>query len=188
MGVDIHCVFQRRTPAGWEDVETHYDERRDYYLFAWLGGERNGHDATLVPPLSKNRGYPADFVTSGDDKYDGRWYKGKDMGERNRSWLHVDEILRAVPPCRLRSGVVEKAFYDQWDGITPPAAGEYAGDVADGLGGVVKRHPSDVCEKTTHVRVEWFEDGAESLKYFIDEVRRLREKFGDIRLVFGFDG
>ena len=39
----------------------------------------------------------------------------------------------------------------------------------------------------THVQVEWSENFKEELKYFFDEVRRLKEEHGDVRLVFGFD-
>ena len=39
----------------------------------------------------------------------------------------------------------------------------------------------------THVQVEWIENFKEELKYFFDEVRRLKEEHGEVRLVFGFD-
>jgi hypothetical protein len=185
MGVDIHGVFQRRTSSDWEDVETHYDEIRDYFLFAWLGGVCNGHDCTAVAPLSENRGYPEGFAITSDNKHDGRWCKAKRMGEHSHSWISADEILQATPPRVLRSGVVDRKLYDSWDGVSQPR--EFAGDVAE-IGAVVKSHPSEVSSKTTHVRVEWFVDGARTLEYFVAEVRRLKEEHGDIRFVFGFDG
>lgn len=185
MGVDLHGVFQRRTSTGWDDVETHYDERRDYLLFAWLGNQCNGRDSTVVRPLSNDRGYPSDFVVTSNGRYDGRWNKDKNMGERNHSWLSVDEILAVDAPKSLRSGVVDRKFFDSWDGVRPPESTQCAGDVG---GAVVKCHPSEVTAHTTHVRIEWFEEGARIFKYFIDEARRLKEQHGDVRFVFGFDG
>jgi len=185
MGVDIRGVFQRRTSSGWEDVETHYDERRDYLLFAWLGGVCNGHDCTAVAPLSESRGYPDGFAITADNEHDGRWYKAKWMGEHSHSWLAANEILQAEPPRVLRSGVVDWKLYESWDGVSQPR--EFAGDVAE-IGVIVKSHPSEVTGKTTHVRVEWFVDGTRALDYFVAEVRRLREEHGDVRFVFGYAG
>lgn len=58
MGTDIHCVFQKKCPEGWEDIESEYEEGRHYTLFAWLGDVRNGFGVagvkthTELAPLS----------------------------------------------------------------------------------------------------------------------------------------
>ncbi len=47
--------------------------------------------------------------------------------------------------------------------------------------------PSDITDRTSHVRVEWFSDLNDEFKYFIDEVKRLVDEHGEVRFVFGFD-
>lgn len=42
-------------------------------------------------------------------------------------------------------------------------------------------------ERVTHVQVEWVTDFKAALGYFFEEVRRLKEEHGEVRLVFGFD-
>jgi hypothetical protein len=41
MGCDIHGVFQRKEGAAWTDIESLYDQDRDYRLFSMLAGVRN---------------------------------------------------------------------------------------------------------------------------------------------------
>ena len=70
MGTDIHGVFQRHDPATktWHDVESKYEQGRHYQLFAVLAGVRNGTGfagvvtGEPVEPISRPRGYPADFT------------------------------------------------------------------------------------------------------------------------------
>ena len=42
-------------------------------------------------------------------------------------------------------------------------------------------------ETASHVRVCWVADLEQEFKYFTDEIRRLMEIHGEIRMVFGFD-
>lgn len=211
MGTDVHAVFQKKTPAGWEDIESAYQEERHYLLFAWIGNVRNGTGFAGVPthqpiqPLSDNRGYPDDFVVE-DDFHPipsnairgsrAQWYADEDkdphsdrhlrmwMGDHSHSWLAADEILSASLPRVLRTGIIEVEQFRQWNGESAPSS--WCGD-AWGTGVVVAESPSEVTDQTTHVRVEWFESASETLGYFVEEVRRLQNLHGEVRIVFGFD-
>lgn len=212
MGTDVHSVFQKKTAAGWEDVESQYSEDRHYALFAWIGNVRNGFGFAGVPthnaiqPLSDNRGFPEDFnVIDGEDHpiasnsirgSRAEWYKEEDsdpaseerlrmwMGDHSHSWLNADEILLAQPPRILRTGIIDVDQFRKWDGSSSP--GSWSGGIS-GASIVTAESPSDVTDNTTHVRIEWFDDTKESFAYFIDEVRRLKELHGEVRFVFGFD-
>jgi len=125
MGTDIHTIFQKKTPEGWEDIDSDYEQKRHYYLFSWLADVRNGYGfagvLTYDPviPLSKPRGYPPDFQVEDDYHKIARsslrgsgesyWIEEdqdpKDpdhlnlwMGDHSHSWLSGQEILEGVPP------------------------------------------------------------------------------------------
>jgi hypothetical protein len=212
MGTDIHGVFQRKTDKGWEDVTSNYGEERHSALFAWLGDVRNGFGFAGVPthdriaPLSSNRGYPKGFAVDDEDNHPiasnanrgskAKFYTEEDsdptaddhlkmwMGDHSHSWLSDKEILAAKPPRILRTGVVGVDFVHAWDGTSRPDG--WCRDVS-GPGIVMAASPSEISEATTHVRIEWFDDTAESFAYFIEEVRRLNAEYGEVRFVFGFD-
>lgn len=211
MGTDIHGIFQRKTDTGWEDVQSNYNQERHYALFAWLGNVRNGFGFAGTPthdriePLSDCRGFPEDFIVEDGEDHQiscnamrggrAKYYEQEDadpsddshlkmwMGDHSHSWLLDDEILNAKPPRILRTGIVTVEFFRGWDGESSPDS--WCGGVSGP--GVVVSSPSDVTEKTSHVQVEWFEDTSKSYAYFIDEVRRLKKEYGQVRFVFGFD-
>lgn len=213
MGTDVHSVFQKKTPAGWEDVESKYDEGRHYALFAWIGNVRNGFGFAGVPthdriePLSDRRGFPSDFEIVDEENHPiksnamrgsmAKYYAEEDtntltegrciekwMGDHSHSWLSADEILAAIPPRILRTGIIGIKEFRAWDGNSSPEM--WSGGIS-GPGIMVAGSPSEVKDDTTHVRIEWFEDTKESFAYFIDEVSRLKELHGEVRFVFGFD-
>ena len=188
MGTDIHAVWQKKTDAGWEDVTSKWDQYRHYMLFAWLGNVRNGYGFAGIPThnaihfLSSKRGFPEDFVL--DDEIQ-EFHNGAWMGDHSHSWLSSDEILKAAENLgqTLRTGVVDRETFDQWDGESEPE--DYCGGV---FGHNIKvSSPSDLDETTTHVQVEWFDSLADNFQYFLDEVKRLVAEHGELRLVFGFD-
>lgn len=205
MGTDIHGIWQKKVEGGWIDVESNWDQGRHYLLFAWLGGVRNGHGFAGCPPthspivpLAEGRGIPEDFKMEPDDIHlltdpnhrdpRRRKYCEKDnlefsMGDHSFSWISVDEVLAADPPKIWRVGIVAVEEFRNWDGSTAPVT--YCGGISGP--GIKVDDPESVDEKTTHVNVRWKEDAAESLKYFVDECRRLKELHGEVRLVFGFD-
>lgn len=105
MGTDIHSVFQKRTPDGWEDVLSAYQGERHYYLFAKLAGVRNNRDDT---PIAEPRGLPDDFkVDHGEHPispeiatdFEQRWNDDpvltRWMGDHSYSWLLGSEILNS---------------------------------------------------------------------------------------------
>jgi hypothetical protein len=109
MGCDIHGIFQARHPetGAWVDVESNYDERRDYWLFAFLADVRN--DGTFAP-ISEPRGLPEDFLMKagefgdlchpvarvellGDQYHEPQWALELDLGDHSHSWLTSTELL-----------------------------------------------------------------------------------------------
>lgn len=205
MGADIHGVWQARKDGGWVDVASTWDQDRHYLLFAWLAGVRNGFGFagvkthTPLRPIAEPRGLPADFQAPNeehacsleainprrmeymDDEQKARPYVW--MGDHSWSWLTADEILSAERPLGLtHTGVLTLAEFRKWDGVSAPEA--YCGGV--GGPGVLVSMPNRITPATTHVQVAWVskDDG---LDYFVDEVRRLKDLHGEVRLVFGFD-
>lgn len=204
MGTDIHGIFQAKKNGVWVDIPHKWEQDRHYFLFAWLAGVRNGfgfggvETHTPLFPISEPRGIPADFAMVDDahptayENFDPRrqsYYDEDDksgfwMGDHSYSWLLADEILTAKPPLAVtRSGVVTIAQYQAWDGKSRPdsCSGGIWGP------GIVTSDPKSIGPETTHVRIHWQQDSADELAYFVDEVRRLRDEHGDVRLVFGFD-
>lgn len=130
MGTDIHAVFQKRTPTGWEDVTSTWDQDRHYFLFAWLADVRNGFGFAGVrthepikPILAERRGLPGDFEVMDEDhpmnrasltSREVKWmdefpddcrtsddrYKFS-MGDHSYNWLTADEILNAERPANI---------------------------------------------------------------------------------------
>jgi len=204
MGCDIHGMFQAKKDGKWRDIPSTWDQDRHYFLFSWLAGVRNGHGFAGVPtytpitPISEPRGLPEDFELVDEDHpvvdpavlgLRAKWLEPGEtpslwMGDHSHSWLSADEILATPAPDRVwRTGVVERAFFDAWDGHTPPE------DWSGGISGrqiKVAESPTDVMPDSTHVRIWWIQPG-DTLKYFTDEVARLKAEHGEVRLVFGFD-
>lgn len=212
-GIFQKKVVTPEAPNGvWEDILTTYDEGRHYLLFAWLGNVRNGFGFAGVPtheaivPLSDGRGYPEDFQVDADDNHRiaanefrgpcrAEYYTDEDldvsnvdrlqmwMGDHSYSWVSGTEVLEATLPKIRRTGIIYLDTYKQWDGISAPE--DWCGGVTGPK--VVVSTPDNITTATSHVQIEWTEDTSASLKYFLDEVRRLVELHGEIRFVFGFD-
>lgn len=186
MGCDIHAVWQAKKDGKWIDVPSKYDEDRDYELFAWLAGVRNRFD---IKPIDQPRGLPEDFEMesgyhpdpSGISEYtrDGaRW-----MGDHSFSWFTADELLAAPAPDCMKSGLIALEQIKDWDGKSNPSS--YC---QDAFGPNIRKAESlaEIRPGTTHVRVSWPIPKSE-LKYFLDEVRAMRDQRGKVRFVFGFD-
>lgn len=204
MGTDIHAVWQAKKADQWEDIPSTWKQNRHYFLFAWLANVRNGFGSAGIPthspvqPISEPRGLPKDFDgkkhkgtfealdparqayhTREESAVQGIW-----MGNHSFSHLSADEILAAPRPDNAwRTGIVERPWFDAWGGKTPPEA--WSGRV-NGKGIRVAESPLLVDDDTTHVRIYWKTNESE-LAYFVDEVKRLKELHGEVRLVFGFD-
>jgi hypothetical protein len=146
MGTDIHGNFQAKRDGTWHDVPSTFDEDRNYFLFAWLAGVRNGygfagiktHDPLV--PLAEPRGYPEDFQVEDDGhKLASNALRGKRasrfededsdpenddylrlwMGDHSHSWLSADEILDAPDQGVKQQGVISLETYLTWDGKCP---------------------------------------------------------------------
>ena len=190
MGTDVHGVFQAKRGDKWEDVESIWEQDRHYALFAWLAGVRNGYGFAGIPthapliPLAEGRGLPVDFKTNayGDQHPSPLDAEGIWMGDHSHTWLTADEILSATPPTFWRTGVVTKEWFLLWDGTSAPEG--WSGSVSGG--GVRTDDPVHVTAETTHVRIYWKERG-NGFDYFLNEVRRLKDLHGEVRLVVGFD-
>jgi hypothetical protein len=89
MGCDIHGVFQRKEGAAWTDIESLYDQDRDYRLFSMLAGVRNSYD---IEPIALPRGLPLDL----DFDFDGEDHavvSALHICSRRRSWLEDGDPL-----------------------------------------------------------------------------------------------
>lgn len=106
------------------------------------------------------------------------------MGEHSRSWATADEIINGKLPGTLRrTGVVEIADYEKWDGVSCP--GKWSGGIMGP--GILVSERNAINDRTTHVRIEWDQDQSEDLMYFINGAKRLKDLHGEVRFVFGFD-
>lgn len=208
MGTDIHGVWQKRTPQGWEDVASVYQQDRHYQLFAVLAGVRNGYGfagiltGEPVTPIAEPRGLPADFAVIEDahpvaslsimTPWQQQYHTPDDelsvwMGDHSYSWLTSTEMLAWRAPRLVCCGVLYRGDYESWDRKTPPAS--YSGDVSGP--GVIKIRDNEIEKQATpnwnFIFCEWEADLADELSYFFDEVRRLHDLHGEVRFVFGFD-
>jgi len=203
MGTDIHAVFQKKTSTGWEDIPSRWEQNRHYFLFSFLADVRNGYGfagvRTYEPviPVAAPRGYPPDFVVEDDEhpvtcaNTDPHREKYREpgepiwMGDHSHTWLTGKEILDHAETLgsTVRHGVVSLETYNSWDRRSTPT------DYCGGISGpeILVSDPTEICEKTTHVRISWAEKDYYSLAYFLDEVARLVAEHGEIRLVMGFD-
>lgn len=205
MGTDVHAVWQAKKGGKWVDVESTWDQDRHYFLFAWIADVRNGfgfagvstHDP--IKPIAERRGLPEDFESDGEDHATvieaidprRREYMDDDekakptiwLGDHSHSWLTADEILSAERPGAVRKdGVLTLEQYHAWDKVSQPKA--WCGGVMGQS--LVTSMPSEIGPSTTHVQVSWIRDD-DGLDYFVNEVKRLKELHGEVRLVFGFD-
>jgi hypothetical protein len=207
MGTDVHAVWQAKKDGKWVDIESTWDQDRHYFLFAWLADVRNGYGFAGIPthdaikPIAPRRGLPEDFtVVDGEDHpvacieaIDPRrreWLdedeKGNPvawLGDHSHSWLTADEILAAERPGAVRKdGVLTLEQYHAWDKESQPEA--WCGGVMGP--NLVTSMPSEIGPGTTHVQVSWIRQD-DGLDYFVNEVKRLKDLHGEVRLVFGFD-
>ena len=178
-------------------------------MFAWLGDVRNGFGVggvethTPIEPLSQSRGWPEGFEVYGDhgenhpttseclDEWE-RTYQddkrgdtcSKWMGDHSHTWVSAKEVLEAKLPTIKRQGVISKAAFLEWDGVSSPET--WSGMIS---GSKIKVHEvDDITNKTTHVMVHWESSVSEELEFFVEAMQALVGEHGeDVRYVFGFD-
>ena len=206
MGTDIHVAMQAKQNGQWETVPHQYDETRHYFLFAWLANVRNGfgfagvRTFNPIKPIAEPRGLPDDILLSGGDEHPvackelmgrrGAYHEeGEDLaiwlGDHSHSWLTADEILTAPKPGRTwHTGIVTRELFDAWDGHSKPSE---TYNMIGGHGVKIAPSPVDVDDDSTYVRIFWMVDEGTQVQYFIDEIQRLKDLHGEVRMVFGFD-
>lgn len=217
MGTDIHAVWQKKTPDGWEDVESEWEQRRHYQLFAILADVRNGFGfagvvtGEPIVPISEPRGLPDDFkldtFINEDDEEEAdihyvsslnvlpprlrKYYADskpyRDMGDHSFSWLTGTEILEWFETPPKIKHFGVITREQYLDWDGKSSPSEYCGDVWGQNIIMFDSTNKDTVHDWTHIRVSWEADMATDMKYFLDEVRRLIGLHGEIRLVFGFD-
>lgn len=203
MGCDIHAVWQAKKDGKWVDIPSEWEQDRHYFLFSWLANVRNGYGFAGVPtyspikPIAEPRGLPDDFEDGEDHEspfdchapHRREWREKENdkrvyMGDHSFSWLSGDEILSSPrPDSAWATGIVSREVFEKWDGVTAPES--WSGGIS-GKDIHVAESPVEVEPETTHVRI-FFRRPAGELDYFVNEVKRLKELHGEIRVVFGFD-
>lgn len=184
MGTDIHAFFQKKGPLIWTPIESKWNQNRHYRLFAFLANVRNGYGFAGVcthepiKPIDEPRGLPDEMTYEEACTLAEGW-----IGDHSFSWLMADEIFAAPLPKTRAIGVVTLADYKQLKPGEKPT--NYCGDICGQ--NIVTSTPATIDKTTTHVRIEWEEDWAVELAYFIDEIKRMKELHGNFRMVFGFD-
>lgn len=214
MGTDIHCIWQKRIDNQWDDIPSNYEENRHYQLFAVLAGVRNGTGfagvklGESVTPISEPRGLPKDFPCNEYAEHlcdinkmspcDLEFHKNyrdegdlpsKSLGDHSFSWLSGKEMLDWYDnaPVVVQTGVIDRKSFERWDKVSKPDmyCGSIVGPRIKVIDAAMKDSPS--AKGWTHIQVRWERSLKEELKYFFDEVKRLVDLHGEIRLVFGFD-
>lgn len=182
----------------WDTVDSDYEEGRHYTLFGWLADVRNGYgfagvlQSSGIKPISKPRGFPEDIFAgckTAPDEIDGKW-----MGDHSYSWLLGSEIIEAFKNIEgmTRYGVIPYERYLEWDKVT--ALDSYSGGVLGPK--VITLSQKDVdqaslyLDHNLYIQVSWqvtAQTLQEEFGYFVDEIKRLMNLHGEIRMVFGFD-
>ena len=204
MGTDIHGVLQAKIGGEWKDIANPFSEDRHYMLFAWLGNVRNGFGFAGSPtheplePLSDCRGFPEDFEVNGEehpiDNIDvmAEWSRnyveeGKPlevwMGDHSFSWVSSKEVLEAELPSVIRHGIISKEQYLEWDGVSQPNS--WSGGISGS--NINVDNPGSITGSTTHVAIKWRVSVKDELGYFIEEIKKQHDEYGEVRYVFGFD-
>lgn len=183
MDRNIHGIFQRRNPNAncpsnpWVRVKTTYEGEPDYHLFGALSNTLNYYD---LPPISQPKGLPSDLTP--DCIY---------LGDHSFSWLTADEMLawydsKETLPYKC-AGRLTKTGYSKWDKVSEPRRWRYSNPADTGPVTQSELEAGLVTRDYTHVHVTWIRDSKPELAYFFDEVRRLKEEYGEVRFVFGYD-
>lgn len=186
MGTSIHHRFERKNPEThrWEPIKGNHPGDCQYRLFAWLADVTNGYgfagsrwavEGQRVRPIAEPRGLPNDIENVGD------W----EFGAYSYSWLTADEILADFTNndslIITAVGYLSREQYELWDKKTPPEF-YYAH-----ISGANVIEFSTGNPDWTHIQVEWEEDLRDGFSDFINEIKRLKELHGEVRMVFGFD-
>ncbi len=211
LSLNITAVFQMNDGTRWVDVPSAWAQESDPALWEWLGaggGMPGGFD---IEPLASQRGAPDDFELVGGGTFhpvasldihapsrrqmqallrEGHvGYLQVCMGSTDMRWLRVAEILAATAPRMVRTLAMPIRIFQTWDGRSLPARWDLmAADVAQrppAAPGVYAR-PHEIAGNTRYVEIEWDFDFALEFSDFLDELRSLQARHGDVRMVYAF--
>lgn len=199
-----------KDPEEWIEIESGWDQNRHYLLFAVLADVRNGfgfagsyRHEPLRPIVEELRGYPEDYPVNSHGE------PTPDLGYHSHHWLLGSEMLdwARLDRSLVFGGVLSREDFQKWDGISIPSGvigtiwGNDIIEIVDKASaarcyvsvdeeqntketGLMATPPSN----WTHIRVWWRASLLEQLDYFFNGIiKPLMEKYGEIRLVMGFD-
>lgn len=196
MGLDVFGVFQKREKERWVSFQRHYYGQRDQ-LRIWLGAPLGSHYEmkSIAPP----RGLPADFDAD------------ECVGDHFKSWLLADEILNALPALATSTEKIGIEAYleacnkepvlSKWEASIEEAfAKEYFDRHKKEFNRKEWAHPSrcliklvaaspkpfDATFTSEYGFIECIYDFSDFFQEFISEVRLQKNKYADVRFVFGF--
>lgn len=185
MGTYIDCLWQHKTVAGvWENTDEQVDVQQSYALFQLLGSSRGNmtdpETGKRVPPIiEKYRGAPPDTLIKDDCGgfgYDNAvTVGGKFFYDGVASYILGSEILEWMksPPHYIDSNWIPEQIYNAWDKVSVPP--DY----------------SEMSEKelttSKRIRAEWVAPCTNRYPHFFEEVVKLMNKYGEVRLIYGWD-
>jgi hypothetical protein len=196
MGLDVFGVFQKREKERWVSFQKYYYGRRDG-LRTWFGAPLGCRYE--IKPIAPPRGLPEDFDAA------------ECVGDHFKSWLLVDEVLNALPALATSTEKISiKAYFEacntepvlsKWETLIEEAfAKEYFDRHNEEFNRKNwERHdrclirlvaaspkPFDSTFTSEYGFVECIYDYSNYFQEFISEVRLLKNKYADVRFVFGF--
>lgn len=169
MGIDIFGFFQAKSGDSWRYI-CKYDYHQRGALKLWLAPWNPGSRG--IEPIAPWRNRPS------DTKHDGHGVAG--------SWLLADEILDALPLIEKWSTTLSEQEFEvkrhqsYWDSVDASVDRDPIKLIS------VIRKPCQLTTSTASVEVEFLFDIGEEIKEFIDLVRELKRKYGDVRYVFEY--
>lgn len=204
MGIDINFMFQSKQNGVWKDIACEYNGYAGRYpeLFEWLG--IGGYEsATSLLPSSEPRGFPADFAI-----VDEAFHPVQDvnvlpksysadrleamrilMGGSGFSWFHADEILNAASLVETETIGVSIENFRRWDGVSIPDEYEVLPNnwkENPRFSGGNFSWPEEISAATKYIVLEVEYDIDTPAPWFIELLQRLKNQYGEVRIVFGF--
>jgi hypothetical protein len=206
MGCDIHLFVEKKTDAGWINIESPDTEQykwgwagwRNYNAFAILADVRNGHGfagsdtGDALVPISMPRGLPRDMSEEASDDRE-MWGQDGHSG----SWLYLQELREYD----WEQSATLRGFVNAQEYKVLKDTGSPSSWFADVGGGRIKKVTNKEMEQSTieddasgislYTQVEWewpYKVAARVLYDFIfsDEIRAVGDP-KKVRFVFWFD-
>jgi hypothetical protein len=203
MGLDVFGVFQKREKERWVSFQSYYYGERDE-LRNWLGLNLEG--GYEIKPIAQPRGLPADFDV---DEFVGEHSKSWLLADEILNALPAlatstekisiktyFEACNKEPDLRKLEDSIEEIFIkeyfdrrkkefnlEEWENFK-----NYRSATGRCLIRLVAAStmPFDVTFTSEYGFVDCIYDFSDYFQRYIDEIRRLKNKYGEVRFVFGF--